>query len=59
MRERVEELLHGSVLAVATVQGDESDLGPAVLELVDEIRADVDRDGLVPQPLERVLHARA
>src|SRR5437588_7214915 len=52
---RFEQFLHRSVLAVAPMQRDERDFGPHRLELLDQIRAHVDRDDLVAEPLERIL----
>jgi hypothetical protein len=41
------------------VQRDERDLRAVLAQPLDEVGADVDRDDLVPEPLERVLDARA
>ena len=57
--QHLEQLLHGAVLAVAAVQRDERDVGPSPLSRLDEVGADVDRDDLVAEPLQRVLDARA
>ena len=56
----LEQLLHGAVLAAAPVQRDERDVRRrASRRRVDQVAADVDRDDLVAEPLERVLDARA
>ena len=51
----LEQLLDGAVLAVAAVQRDERDVRLLGAEPLDEVRADVDRDHLVPEALERIL----
>ncbi len=58
MPEDLEELLHGAVLAVAAVQGDERDVGADLAQPGDEIVADVDADHRVAEALEGVLDAR-
>src|SRR3954451_6564978 len=55
----LEQLLHGAVLAVAAVHGDERGVRTSGAQLVDQVGADVDRHDLVAQPLERVLDPRA
>ncbi len=44
MREDLEQLLDGAVLAAGAVQGDEGDLGALGLQRRDQLGADVDRD---------------
>ena len=39
------------------MQGDEDDVGALLAQAADQVAADVDRDHLVAQSLERVLHA--
>ena len=53
--DELEQLLDRAVLAAAAVQGDERDVGTLGLQAVDEVRADVDRQHVVPEPRERVL----
>ena len=57
--EDLEQLLHRAVLAVAAVQRDERDVGLRLAQPLDQVVADVDRDRLVAEPVERVLDARA
>ena len=57
--DQLEQLLDGPVLAAAAVQGDERDVRALGLQAVDEVGADVDRQHLVPEPRQRVLHPRA
>ena len=59
MPEQLEQLLDRAVLAVAAVQRDERDVRRASPQPLDEVGADVDRDHLVAEALERVLDARA
>ncbi len=54
----LEQLLHRPVLAVAAVKRDERDLGSGCAQPVDQVRADVDLDHLVPEARERVLDPR-
>ena len=54
----LEQLLHGAVLAVTPVKGDERDIGPLGHQSIDQVAADVDRDDAVAAPLERILHTR-
>ena len=56
----LEQLLDGAVLAVAAVQGDERDVGRARRAAASTRScADVDRDDLVAEALQRVLDPRA
>ena len=55
MREDLEQLLDGAVLAARAVQGDEGDLGALGLQARDQIGADVDRQRLVAEREQRVL----
>ena len=57
--DELEDLLHGPVLAVASVHRDERHVGPRIGQPIDEVRPDVDRDHLVAETLQRVAHARA
>ena len=57
--DELEDLLHRAVLAVAAVERDERDVRPRVGEPLDQVRADVDRDDVVAQPLEGVAHPGA
>ena len=57
--EQLEQLLDRPVLAAAAVQRHERDVGALGRQPVHEVRADVDRDGLVAEPLQRVLDPRA
>ena len=58
-RQHLEQLLDGSVLAVAAVQADERGVDLDLAQPLDEVVTDVDRAHLVPEALERVLDARA
>ena len=51
----LQQLLHRAVLAAAAVQCDERDIGLARAQVVEERSADVDRDEVDAEPLERVL----
>ena len=56
--EDLQQLLHGAVLAADAVHGDEGDVGPLGDQALDQVGADVDRQHLVAEPLQRVLDPR-
>ena len=55
----LEQLLDGAVLAVASVHRHERHVRPRLAQARHQVRGDVDPHHVVPEPLERVLHARA
>ena len=57
--EDLQQLLHRSVLAAHAVHGDEGDVGALRHQALDQVGADVDRQHLVAEPLQRVLDPRA
>ena len=56
--EDLQQLLHGSVLAADAVHRDEGHVGPLGAQALDQVGADVDRQHLVAEPLQRVLDPR-
>src|SRR6185295_10744110 len=56
--EDFEQLLGGAVLAAEAVHGDKGDVGPLVREPPDERGVGLERQHLVPEPLQRVLDPR-
>src|SRR5215210_607751 len=57
--EDLEQLLGSAVLALRPVQRDERPVGSLLLQSPDEVGADVQREDVVAEPRQRVLHSGA